>query len=125
MPANTTTVCQMASYWTNSGVTSRHHWPAASAAGSRHNASRTCGNGYCNTVSAAVTASTDTVAIGRRRGMRLLTLLCCMASQSPMRRSGSIVTSATLGLRPPVARAPGYLQSGPPNPGASGRQDAQ
>ena len=29
MQANTTTICQTASYWTNRAVTSRHHWPAA------------------------------------------------------------------------------------------------
>jgi hypothetical protein len=67
MPASTTTICHTASYCTNSGVTSRHHWPAASAFGSRHSASRTCGNGYWSTVSTAVTARTDTVAIGHRQ----------------------------------------------------------
>jgi hypothetical protein len=67
MQANTTTICQTASYWTNSAVTSRHHWPAAIWSGSRQRASRTCGNGYWSTVSTVVTARTDTVATGQRQ----------------------------------------------------------
>jgi hypothetical protein len=70
MQANTTTICQTASYWTNSAVTSRHRCPAAIRSGSRQRASRTCGNGNWSTVSTAVTARTDTVATGQPPGAR-------------------------------------------------------
>jgi len=66
MNASTTTICHTGSYWTNRDVTSRHHWPAASASGSRHSASRTAGNGSCSTVSTVVAASTAAVATGHR-----------------------------------------------------------
>jgi hypothetical protein len=120
MQANTTTICQTASYWTNSAVTSRHHWPASIWSGSRHSASRTCGNGYWSTVSTAVTARTDTVATGQRPGAsarwrgveaRISGLLSPPGLRIEGRRSRRIMASANRewGLASMTSRRPGSM----------------
>ncbi len=64
MPANTVNVAHQGSAWTNSGVRSRHHSPAASASGFRRTAGSNAGNTRRRAVQRTVVPRTTTVTIG-------------------------------------------------------------